>query len=114
MTNKELCWLELESLLSILPETVYNCESFGLMLCKVSDGQVCKWECKYYSHFSNKSDDRFIGCISSDPCVAVRKLIMMYYKYCDRDGKRSLDRRLYDVTIKVYGRIPGKGGRVVS
>ena len=65
----------MEELIALLPLTTYNCESFGLCICVVVTNEGRMWECKYYSHFSNKNNDVFPDCQSKSPRIAVKKML---------------------------------------
>ncbi len=49
--------LTTEELISFIPAKTYNLESFGLMF--MIDGNGKSWTLKYYSHFSNKCNDKW-------------------------------------------------------
>jgi len=66
-----------EQLLEILPPKTHNCEPFGLMLMSTAPKG---WSCKYYTHFSNKSDDRFRTCVANTPQGALKKMIAEFIR----------------------------------
>lgn len=54
-----------------MPKKTYNCEPFGLMLMSTNEG----WSCCYYTHYSNKTDDRFPTCVGKTPQIALKRMI---------------------------------------
>ena len=68
----------LEQLLNELPKTRHYRQAFGLMLCVVYTDNSRKWQCKYYSHFSNTTDTSLPECVAKSPRVAVKKMIRIF------------------------------------
>ena len=62
----------LRQLIDALPKKTHNCEPFGLSIMVANSNE---WQCKYFTHYSNKSDDRFATCIAKSPETAVRKML---------------------------------------
>jgi hypothetical protein len=72
-------------ILSKIPKHTYNGEPFGL--CFMPDGgSDTVWTCKYFSHFSSKSDDRFpvVKGNSIEECAEkMREAIAIYRSKTD-------------------------------
>ena len=76
----------IHELLEILPRTTHNLEPFGVNLMTDTDGKG--WTCCYYTHYSNKCDDR-LGVCKANTIEGVLK--EMIRKFIDKGLRSSLN-----------------------
>ena len=75
--------LLLGDLLKLLPLQTYNTQSYGLSL-SVTNGT--KWQCKYWSCFTNSSNPIYPYCESKTPEGAIKKMIKEFVSLGQEDS----------------------------
>lgn len=70
----------LEGLIELLPRQTYNCEPFGIKFMPTGETGKKTWSCCYFSHYSNKSDDRIPHITGASMKSAAIKMLKWFVK----------------------------------